>query len=106
MHRRLEVVCRTLGVFGARGQIVREHARRSAKYPVAKLDALVDGNVVLNLHTVAYGDVVGNVHVLTQAAALSNPGPRLNVAEVPHLSAVADRDPFVHDCGGVNERRH
>ena len=105
-HKCPEVVGRALGVLGTRGEIVCEDAGRPAEHPVAKLHALIDGNVVLNLHAIADGDIVRNVHVLSKAAALTNPRTRLDVAEMPHLGAIADGGPLVNDRRRVHECSH
>lgn len=105
-HGRLEVVGGALGVLRARGEVVREDAGRSAEDPVAELDALVDGDVVLDLHAVPDDDAVGDVHVLAEAATLADPSAGLNVAEMPHLGAVADGGAIVDDGSGMHERRH
>src|SRR5439155_821977 len=82
---------------------VGEHAARSTEHVVLQLHALVDGDIVLDLHVRPDAGARHHHHVLPQIAALADDRARHHVAEVPDLGSPAD-DGAVVDVGGlVNE---
>ena len=88
----------------ARIDDVREHHRRPAEHVVLELDALVDRDVVLDLHVVADPRAVHHDDVLAERAALADDRAAEHVAEMPDLRAGADRRAVVDVRGLVNER--
>ena len=104
--RSAKVARRTLWILRARRQVIRKNTGRSTEYPVPKLNALIDGDVVLYFHTIANNDVVCNVYVLPEAATCANPSSRLDVTKVPHLGSVSDRCALIDNGRRVHERRH
>ena len=74
---------------------VGKHTGRTAEHVVFKLHALIDGNVVLDAHAVAYLDLRANVDILPQRAVLAQNGTLLDMAEMPHLGAAAYLDAIV-----------
>jgi hypothetical protein len=81
---------------------IGKYTRGAAEYVVFQFHALIDGNVVLDAHAVAYFHVVANVDILPERAVLAYYGSALYVAEVPYLSAVAYGDVVVDVTGWMN----
>ena len=74
---------------------VGENTTRPTKDVVFNLNALIDGDVVLDPNTVAYAHVVAYVDILSQGTTLANDGTRLDMAEVPYLGPFANSDAFI-----------
>ena len=83
---------------------IREYAGRTAKDIVFYLDALVNGNIVLDPDTVADAGVVANVHILAQGTVRSDDSPFLDMAEMPNLCSGANLDAVIHVAAFVNEK--
>ena len=83
---------------------IREYAGRAAEDMVLYLDALVDGNIILDPDTIPYADVIRNVHVLTQGTVRPDDSPSLDMAEMPNFCTGADLDAVIHVTALVNEK--
>ena len=78
-------------IFRSRNGDVGKHAARTAEDVVFQLDAFIDGDVVLHLHSIADLDVIADVDVLSERAVLSDPGSRLYMTEMPYFCTLAYR---------------
>ena len=85
---------------------IREHHGGAAENVIFKLNALIYGYVVLDLHAVADLHIVGNVHVLTEGAVLANGRSGLHMREVPDLGSGTDGNVVVYYAGGVSVVGH
>lgn len=77
----------------------------STEYVVFEGDALVDGDIVLDLAVVADGDLGSDDHVLADLAGFTEGGAFEQVAEVPDFASLADGDSRVDFGGGVGKKR-
>ena len=82
---------------------IREYAGRTAEDIVFYLDALVNGNIVLDPDTVADAGVVANVHILAQGTVRTDDSALLDMAEMPNFRSGADLDAVIHVAALVNE---
>ena len=82
---------------------IRKYAGRTAEDIVFYLDALVNGNIVLDTDPIAHADVVTNVHILAQGTVRSDDSPFLNMAEMPNFRSGADLDAVIHVTALVNK---
>jgi hypothetical protein len=87
-----------------RSNYIREYAGRTAEDIVLDLDALVNGNIVLNPDTVPYVNVVTHIHILSQGTVRSYDSPSLDMAEMPNFCTGADLDAVIHVTALVNEK--
>ena len=87
---------------GTRGDDIGEHTRGTTEDVVFYLDTLVDRDIVLDADTIANNHVVANVDVLSQRAVVAQTRTPLNVAEVPHIGALAYLDIVIDITGRMN----
>ena len=85
---------------------VREHHARSAENVVLEYDSVVDGNIVLNLDSIADPHSARYEDVLSELAAAADDRAAHDVTEVPDLSVVADDGTFVDDRAFVDKCCH
>ena len=81
-----------------------KNAGRATEDIVFKLNAFVDGNIVLDPDTIPTVDIVANLHILAQGTILTNYSPSLNMAEMPNLRSGANLDAVIHVTALVNEK--
>ena len=93
----------TLRVLAARSVDVREHHGRATEYVILKLNALVHGDVVLDLYVVADLYIVPDVDVLTKRAVAADLSVLVHVAKVPDFCSLTDLDVVVYKARIVNE---
>lgn len=96
------VACRSR-VLAPGGANIREDHTRATEYVVFNNDTLVHADVVLNLHAVTDANLVGNKHILSQTAVLTDDGIGHDVAVVPDLSAAAYLSSFIDVSALVSE---
>ena len=83
---------------------IRENAGRATEDIVFELNALVDGNIVLDPDTIPDADIVANIHILAQGTILSDDSPTLDMAEMPNFRPGANLDAVIHVTALVNEK--
>ena len=83
---------------------IRENAGRATEDIVFKLNAFVDGNIVLDPDTIPNVDIVANIHILAQGTILSDDSPPLDMAEMPNFRSGANLDAVIHVTALVNEK--
>ena len=83
---------------------IRKNAGRATEYIVFKLNAFVDGNIVLDPDTIPNVDIVANIHILAQGTILTNDSPALDMAEMPNFRSGANLDAVIHVTALVNEK--
>ena len=83
---------------------IRENAGRSTEDIVFKLNAFVDGNIVLDPDSIPYADIVTNIHILAQGTILSDDSSLLDMAEMPNFRPGANQDAVIHVTALVNEK--
>ena len=83
---------------------IRENTRRATEDIVFKLNAFIDGNIVLDPDTIPNVDIVANIHILAQGTILSDDSPLLDMAEMPNFRSGADLDAVIHVTALVNEK--
>ena len=83
---------------------IRENAGRATEDIVFKLNAFVDGNIVLDPDTIPNVDIVANIHILAQGTILTNDSPALDMAEMPNFRSGANLDAVIHVTTLVNEK--
>jgi len=91
---------------GARVVDVGEHHAGAAEHVVFERDAVVHGDVVLDLHVGADDDVVADEHVLPERAACADAGTGADVHEVPDTAALANLGAMVDDGAGMDRGCH
>lgn len=82
---------------------IGEDHRGAAEDAVFEGNALVDTYIVLDLASVADGDIRTDHAVLPDIAVLADLGPREDMGEVPDLCTFANFDIVVNDGGGMDE---
>jgi hypothetical protein len=70
----------------------------------AELDAIEQGNPILNTRTSANHGTCPNEHTLAQHRALADASARHHVHEMPNLGVSADLGASLHDGCRMNER--
>ena len=81
---------------------IRENTGRTAEDMVLDLDALVNGDIVLDPDPVADADVIRHIHILAQGTVRSDDSPALDVAEMPNLGTGANPGAVIHVAALVN----
>ena len=69
---------------------IRKNTGRATEDIVLKLNAFVDGNIVLDSDTIPNADIVTNIHILAEGTILSNNSPSLDMAEMPNFCSGAN----------------
>ena len=82
---------------------IRENAGRPTEDIVFKLNAFVDGNIVLDPDTIPNADIVTYIHILAQGTILTYDSPSLDMAEMPNFRSGANLDAVIHVAALVNE---
>ena len=83
---------------------IRKNAGRATEDIVFKLNAFVDGNIVLDPDTIPNVDIVANIHILAQGTILTDNSPALDMAEMPNFRSGANLDAVIHVTTLVNEK--
>ena len=83
---------------------IRENTGRATEDIVFKLNAFIDGNIVLDPDTIPNVDIVANIHILAQGTILSDDSPALDMAEMPNFRSGANLDAVIHVTALVNEK--
>lgn len=83
------------GTIQPRHQHIGKHTTWSEKHVVFYLNTLVNRNIVLYSYSIPYLDIGTDVDVLSQRAVLSKHSTFLDVAEMPHLGALAQSDALI-----------
>ena len=83
---------------------IRENAGRPTEDIVFKLNAFVDGNIVLDPDTIPNADIVTYIHILAQGTILTYDSPSLDMAEMPNFRSGANLDAVIHVTALVNEK--
>ena len=83
---------------------IRENAGRSTEDVIFNINALIDGNIVLDPDTIPNADIVANIHILAQGTILTNNSPALDMAEMPNIRPGANLDAVIHVTALVNEK--
>ena len=81
-----------------------KNAGWATKDVIFNLNALVDGNIVLDPDTIPNVDIVANIHILAQGTILTNNSPALDMAEMPNFRPGANLDAVIHVTALVNEK--
>ena len=82
---------------------IRKDTGRATEDIVLYLDALIDGNVVLDPDTIPDPGVVSNVHILAQGTVRSDNSAFLDMAKMPNFRSGANLDAVIHVAALVNE---
>jgi len=90
----------------ARGADVGKHHARSAEDIVLEYDTVVDGDVVLNLDSIADPHAACHEDVLSELAVPAYDGAAHDVTEMPDLGVVADDGSIIDDRAIVDESGH
>ena len=83
---------------------IRKNAGRATEDIVFKLNAFVDGNIVLDPDTIPNADIIANIHILSQGTILSDDSPALDMAEMPNFRSSANQDAVIHVTALVNKK--
>src|ERR1043165_9166882 len=88
------------------GEDVGEDAGRPAEDVVLQRHTLIDRDVVLDLHVVAYLGPGHDDDILSEIAPLADPCSRHHVTEVPDLASLSDLRAVIDVRAFVNEVVH
>ena len=104
-HRRPHIeLMPGLRIFATRPLHIGKDHGRPAKYVVAQFDAIVYGDIVLNLTEVSNSYPGCNKDILPHGAILPNGGVLTDVAKMPDLCSLADLHICVYTCTRMNKK--
>lgn len=90
---------------GAGIDYICKHHGRTAEYSIFKYDPFVNGDIVLQLATVANVHIPVDVDILADAATGADTSTGHDVTEVPDVGVVADFDGFINTGCRVDASR-
>ena len=88
----------SLWIFRSGSKVIRKYARRAAEHIISKLYAFIEGNIVLHFAAIAYKYIIRHIHILPKRAIFTNPGARLNMAEMPYLRTFSYLSPIINNA--------